>query len=150
VGFRKLSPSEVLREKQYQTPYWRAKSDVGTSQSQRQATHVCNSSRSSSLYLAHEPHLVQRLLCTAPRRYAHPYNEPCPVPCAQVSRENRAGVPPTSGELSNQRHDRTAVYRYAEWRPEVARRLFFAIFATATYLTAGRGTLVLLSLCQVR
>jgi len=84
--------------------------------------------------------LVQRLLCTAPRRYAHSYNEPCPVPCAQVPRKNRAGIPPASGELPNQRHDWTAADRYVERRPEVARRLFVAVFATAAYLTAGRGT----------
>lgn len=83
---------------------------------------------------------MQRLLCAASRRHAYSNDEPRPVPCAQVPRKNRAGVPSAPGQLPNQRLDGFTAYRYPEWRPKVARRIFGVVIVTPAHSTAGRGT----------
>jgi len=80
---------------------------------------------------------MQRLLRTAPCRYAHSDNEPRPVPRAQVPREDRAGVPSAFGQLPNQRLKRVTAYRHLEWGPKVARRVFGAVVAETAHPTTG-------------
>lgn len=87
---------------------------------------------------------IQRLLCTAPRRYAHSDDEPRAVPRAQVPRKDRAGVPSTFGQLPNQRLKRVTAYRHLEWGPKVARRVFGAVVTATAHPTTGRSTQCLL------
>lgn len=51
--------------------------------------------------LPHEADTIQRLLCTAPRRYAHSDDELRPVPRAQVPRKDRAGILSAFVQLPN-------------------------------------------------